>query len=139
MRTWLMRNAKARFDEFLDAAVREGPRAVTCRAIEIAVVVSVPEWKRSHSLASATGRPCCWAQGPRFEMVLPERESYRRGSPSGYNLASSFLSGWQRCHQPVWTNGSLGAGAGVSCQRSSVAMPRTFCTALPIFIEPRTK
>ena len=46
MANWTVRRAKARFSEFLDAAIKDGPQFVTRRGIEIAVLVSSEEWTR---------------------------------------------------------------------------------------------
>ena len=44
--TWPVADAKARFSELLDAAINEGPQAVSRRGVETAVVVPIAEWKR---------------------------------------------------------------------------------------------
>jgi antitoxin Phd len=46
MADWTVRNAKARFSEFLEAAIKDEPQLVTRRGIEIAVLVSIEEWSR---------------------------------------------------------------------------------------------
>jgi prevent-host-death family protein len=38
---WQVQEAKARFSEFLDASLREGPQVVTRRGIEVAVLVPI--------------------------------------------------------------------------------------------------
>lgn len=54
-REWSVADAKARLSELLDQTVSDGPQTITRRGHEIAVVVSVEEWrrksKRSGSLA----------------------------------------------------------------------------------------
>ncbi|MGH3563594.1 MAG: type II toxin-antitoxin system Phd/YefM family antitoxin [Mycobacterium sp.] len=45
-KAWSVAGAKARLSELLDRAVSEGPQAITRRGREIAVVVSVEEWRR---------------------------------------------------------------------------------------------
>jgi prevent-host-death family protein len=44
--TWPVYDAKARFSELLDAAVKDGPQVVTRRGVETAVLVPIAEWKR---------------------------------------------------------------------------------------------
>jgi antitoxin Phd len=44
--TWPVYHAKARFSEFLDATLKEGPQIVTRRGIETAILVPIDEWKR---------------------------------------------------------------------------------------------
>jgi prevent-host-death family protein len=46
MKIWPVQDAKARFSEFLDTCVREGPQMVTRRGEEQAVLVPVTEWRR---------------------------------------------------------------------------------------------
>ena len=43
---WQVYDAKARFSEFLDATLNEGPQIVTRRGVETAVLVPIDEWKR---------------------------------------------------------------------------------------------
>jgi prevent-host-death family protein len=43
---WQVYDAKARFSELLDAALKDGPQIVTRRGIETAVVVPIDEWTR---------------------------------------------------------------------------------------------
>lgn len=44
--SWPVYDAKARFSELLDAALREGPQIVSRRGVETAVLVPIDEWKR---------------------------------------------------------------------------------------------
>ena len=43
---WQVYDAKARFSEFLDATLKEGPQIITKRGVEAAVLISIEEWKR---------------------------------------------------------------------------------------------
>ena len=43
---WQVYDAKARFSEFLDASLNEGPQILTRRGVETAVLVPIDEWKR---------------------------------------------------------------------------------------------
>ena len=45
MATWQVQAAKARFSEFLDATLKNGPQVVTRRGVETAVLVPINEWK----------------------------------------------------------------------------------------------
>jgi len=51
MSTWPVQDAKARFSEFLDACLAEGPQLVTRRGAEAAVLVPVDEWRRLQAAA----------------------------------------------------------------------------------------
>ena len=46
MHTWPVQDAKARFSEFLDACLTEGPQMVTRRGTETAVLVPIQAWRR---------------------------------------------------------------------------------------------
>jgi len=50
---WQVYDAKARFSEFLDASLKDGPQVITKRGVEAAVLISIDEWKR----LSAQSRP----------------------------------------------------------------------------------
>jgi antitoxin Phd len=81
MNTWPVQDAKARFSEFLDACVSEGPQVVTRRGTETAVLVSVVEWKR---LSTAAARPSLktllLSDFGRTDLELPQRGSALRRS-----------------------------------------------------------
>ena len=51
MQAWPVQDAKARFSEFLEACLQEGPQLVTRRGAEAAVLVPVEEWRRLQSAA----------------------------------------------------------------------------------------
>ena len=53
MKTWPVQDAKARFSEFLEACITDGPQLVTKRGAEAAVLVPIAEWRR----LKATARP----------------------------------------------------------------------------------
>jgi prevent-host-death family protein len=42
---WQVYDAKARFSEFLDATLKNGPQVLTRRGVETAVLVPIDEWK----------------------------------------------------------------------------------------------
>ena len=46
-RAWQVHEAKARFSEFLDASVRDGPQIVTRRGVETAVLLPIAQWRKS--------------------------------------------------------------------------------------------
>ena len=51
MHTWPVQDAKARFSEFLDACLTEGPQMVTRRGTEAAVLVPIQAWRRLQQAA----------------------------------------------------------------------------------------
>ena len=46
MQTWPIQDAKARFSEFLDACISNGPQMVSKRGVDAAVLVPLPVWQR---------------------------------------------------------------------------------------------
>ncbi len=78
MSSWQLQEAKARFSEFLNAALRHGPQVVTRRGIEEAVLVPIQEWRRLQSQSSPDIKSLLLDGGPRFENIAPSRGTLRR-------------------------------------------------------------
>jgi antitoxin Phd len=77
MAKWQLQEAKARFSEFVDAAVKKGPQIVTRRGIETAVLVPIEEWHRLQRAARPTLKELLLSPEPRFENIVPERGKWR--------------------------------------------------------------
>ncbi len=70
---WPVYDAKARFSELLDAALKEGPQIVTRRGVEAAVLVPIDEWKHLQEKAGrAIPDPLLDPAGP-HDIPLPPR------------------------------------------------------------------
>ena len=82
MRTWQVQDAKARFSEFLEASLKEGPQVVTKRGVEAAVLVPVEEWRRLRKAARPTLKDLLLAEAPRAEIAVPPRGRLRRRAPA---------------------------------------------------------
>jgi antitoxin Phd len=78
MHTWPVQDAKARFSEFLDACLAEGPQMVTRRGTEAAVLVPVQEWRRLQSAARPSLKQLLLADLARAELILPARGQAKR-------------------------------------------------------------
>lgn len=78
MHTWPVQDAKARFSEFLDACLAEGPQMVTRRGTEAAVLVPVQEWRRLQSAARPSLKQLLLSDQSRTELVVPARGQARR-------------------------------------------------------------
>ena len=78
MHTWPVQDAKARFSEFLDACLTEGPQMVTRRGTEAAVLVPVEAWRRLQIAARPTLKQLLLSDQARAELVLPERGQAKR-------------------------------------------------------------
>lgn len=81
MNAWPVQDAKARFSEFLDTCLSEGPQMVTRRGQETAVLVSMAEWKRLATLAAPTLKDLLLTEEARWEMPHPVRGKATRRSP----------------------------------------------------------
>ncbi len=78
MRRWQVQEAKARFSEFLETSLKEGPQVVTRRGVEAAVLVPVEEWRRLQTAARPTLKQLLLADAPRAEIPVPRRGRLRR-------------------------------------------------------------
>lgn len=78
---WPVQDAKARFSEFLEASLNEGPQIVTKRGVETAVLVPFEEWRRLQSAARPTLKELLLAEEPRAEIPVPSRHEWRRRTP----------------------------------------------------------
>ena len=78
MKSWPVQDAKARFSEFLEACIAEGPQIVTRRGTEAAVRVPVAEWRRLQAAARLSLKELLLSADARTEMPLPARGAARR-------------------------------------------------------------
>jgi len=76
--SWQVQNAKARFSEFLEASLRDGPQTVTRRGVEQAVLVRIEEWRRLRQGARPSLKQLLLAPTPRFQKLVPPRRALRR-------------------------------------------------------------
>ncbi len=81
MHAWSVQDAKAKFSEFLDACLEEGPQMVTRRGAETAVLVPVEEWRRLRSAARPSLKQLLLSDAARVEVLAPERGKARRRAP----------------------------------------------------------
>jgi prevent-host-death family protein len=78
MKTWAVQDAKARFSEFLDACLAEGPQMVTKRGTEAAVLVPAAEWRRLNATARPSLKDLLLSVEGRTDSLIPARGSARR-------------------------------------------------------------
>ena len=78
MHTWPVQDAKARFSEFLDACLSEGPQMVTRRGAEAAVLVPMQEWRRLQATARPTLKQLLLSDQARGDLVIPTRGQAKR-------------------------------------------------------------
>ena len=80
MQTWPVQDAKARFSEFLDACLAQGPQVVTRRGTEEAVLVPMYVWKRLQAAAKPSLKDLLLSEEARGELILPVRGQAKRRS-----------------------------------------------------------
>ena len=85
MDTWQLQDAKARFSEFLNAALEHGPQVVTRRGVEAAVLVPMDEWRRLQAAKRPTLKELLLGDGARFDLDLPKRGRGRRRPTIDFN------------------------------------------------------
>lgn len=81
MHTWPVQDAKARFSEFLDACLTQGPQLVTRRGAEAAVLVPVAEWRRLQSAARPSLKQLLLSDQARTDLIVPPRGQAQRRKP----------------------------------------------------------
>lgn len=70
---WQVYDAKARFSEFLDATLKEGPQVLTRRGVETAVLVPIDEWRHLNNQAKhSIPDPLLDPNGP-HDLYIPQR------------------------------------------------------------------
>lgn len=82
MQTWPIQDAKARFSEFLETCLAEGPQMVTKRGTEAAVLMPVDEWRRLTAAARPSLKQLLLSQQGRADLALPVRGGARRRAPT---------------------------------------------------------
>ncbi len=78
MKTWPVQDAKARFSEFLQASLTEGPQVVTLRGVEAAVLVPMKEWRSLRERARPSLKALLLAAEARGELAAAPRGKLRR-------------------------------------------------------------
>ncbi len=77
-KTWQVQDAKARFSEFLEASLKDGPQIVTKRGVEAAVLVPIDDWRRLEKMTRPTLKDLLLAPEARAEAITPPRNPHRR-------------------------------------------------------------
>ena len=83
-KTWQVQDAKARFSEFLEASLAEGPQIVTKRGVEAAVLVSIDRWRRLEQMGKSDLKELLLAPEARTDTLTPPREQRRHRRLSSF-------------------------------------------------------
>jgi prevent-host-death family protein len=78
---WQVYDAKARFSEFLDATLKEGPQIITKRGVEAAVLISIEEWKRLKGSARPNIKEILLDPNGPHDLYIPPRRRLRFSTP----------------------------------------------------------
>ena len=78
MKAWPVQDAKARFSEFLEACIKDGPQIVTKRGAEAAVLVPVEEWRRLKATSRLSIKQLLLSDAARTDSLTPPRGNARR-------------------------------------------------------------
>jgi antitoxin Phd len=85
MTIWPVQDAKARFSEFLETCLRDGPQVVTKRGAEAAVLVPVDQWRRLQQSARPTLKDLLLSESPRMDIQVPKRGQQGRRKPPRFD------------------------------------------------------
>jgi len=78
MSSWQVQDAKAKFSEFLQASLREGPQIVTRRGVETAVLLPIHEWRRLNEASRPSLKRLLLTPQARHEGLASGRRTLRR-------------------------------------------------------------
>lgn len=79
MQTWPIQDAKARFSEFLDACISNGPQMVSRRGVDAAVLVPLPVWQRMQATSRMSLKELLLSdQGRTDDFPVPVRGKAKR-------------------------------------------------------------
>jgi prevent-host-death family protein len=78
---WQVYDAKARFSEFLDATLKQGPQIITKRGVEAAVLISIDEWKRLKGSARPNIKEILLDPNGPHDLYIPPRRRLRFSPP----------------------------------------------------------
>ena len=84
MQTWPIQDAKARFSEFLDACMSNGPQMVSKRGVDAAVLVPLPVWRRMQATSRMTLKELLLSEmGRADDFFVPVRGKAKRRPING--------------------------------------------------------
>jgi antitoxin Phd len=78
MHIWPVQDAKARFSEFLDTCLEEGPQIVSRRGAEAAVLVPIGKWRKLQAASQPSLKDLLLSDIARADLDIPARGRRRR-------------------------------------------------------------
>ncbi len=84
MNVWPVQDAKARFSEFLDTCLADGPQIVSRRGAEAAVLVPIGQWRKLQAASQPTLKDLLLSDAARGDLDIPARGRHRRREPESF-------------------------------------------------------
>ena len=81
-RKWQVQDAKARFSEFLETTLTQGPQIVTKRGVETAVLVPIDQWLRLERMAKPNIKDLLLSKEARTDALAAPRVKHRHRVPT---------------------------------------------------------
>ncbi|MFM2112002.1 MAG: hypothetical protein RLZZ271_662 [Pseudomonadota bacterium] len=78
MQTWPVQDAKARFSEFLETCIANGPQMVSRRGTDAAVLVPLDMWQRLQATSRPSLKDLLLAREAPADLPIPPRGNARR-------------------------------------------------------------
>ncbi len=92
MQAWAVQDAKARFSEFLETCLMDGPQLVTKRGVEVAVLVPVSQWWYLQARAQPSLKDVLLSEDARMDnWPVPSRGRARRRDAACPKMNFAFL------------------------------------------------
>jgi antitoxin Phd len=115
LKAWPVQDAKARFSQMLDAGLRDGPKMVTRRGTDAAVLVPMREWQRLQEVARPSLKELLLTEEGRGDVLVPSRGRLRRRAPRALTdfdscICSTRTSVGAAASASVWSGRDLAAG-----------------------------
>ena len=79
---WQVQDAKARFSEFLEASLADGPQIVTRGGVETAVLLPIDEWRRLEKMTRPNLKELLLTPQARTDALAPPRLKHHHRRPS---------------------------------------------------------
>jgi antitoxin Phd len=78
MHIWPVQDAKARFSEFLDTCLEDGPQIVSRRGAEAAVLVPIGQWRKLQAASQPSLKDLLLSDTARADLDIPARGKRHR-------------------------------------------------------------
>ena len=84
MAVWQVQDAKARFSELLETALKNGAQVVTRRGVKAAVLVPIEQWERLQQTARPSLKEWLLTSSARTKKLVPDRGKTKARKPAEF-------------------------------------------------------